>query len=273
MKVISLIENTSARSDLYTEHGLSLYLETKRHRVLFDTGASERFAENAQRLGVDLTEIDVLILSHGHYDHTGGIKRFFELNSHAKAYIQADAFAPYYHCSEERKEFIGVKSVTETHPRLTLLTDDLFLDNELKLFTNVTERKCFPETNLQLKYFDGENEIQDDFRHEQYLVVSDEGKDALISGCSHNGIVNILERYQELFHRQPDVVIGGFHTAGKGDFRPEYTEKVLELGRVLLPFDTVFYTCHCTGMEPYQLLKKEMGEHIQYLSTGEKIFL
>ena len=76
MNVISLIENTTHDRNLYAEHGLSLYLETRQHKVLFDTGASGRFADNAGKLGISLAEVDTLILSHGHYDHTGGILRF-----------------------------------------------------------------------------------------------------------------------------------------------------------------------------------------------------
>lgn len=175
MKVISLIENTSHNPELYAEHGLSLYLETQHHKLLFDTGASGRFADNAHKLGISLAEVDTLILSHGHYDHTGGILRFLEENDHAKVYLSAYAFAPYYHMSDAERRFIGIRGLTPEHPRLTLVKGDLTLDAELTLFTGVTGRKCFPETNLQLKYDNGRGLVQDDFRHEQYLAVQEGG--------------------------------------------------------------------------------------------------
>lgn len=273
MKVTSLIENTGQREDLYTEHGLSLYLETEHHRVLFDTGASERFAENAEKLGISLAEVDVLVLSHGHYDHTGGIKRFFEENDCGKAYILADAFAPYYNCAGETPRFIGIKSVPKHHPRLTLLHGSYVIDEELTLFTGVTGRKCFPNPNLHLAYYHDQKFVQDDFRHEQYLVVTEGEKQLLVSGCSHNGIVNILDKYQERFHRLPDAVVGGFHTAGKEAFRAENAGQLREMAESLKKTNTVFYTCHCTGIQPYQLLKGELGDQIHYLSTGQEIFL
>lgn len=271
MNVISLIENTTHDPQLHAEHGLSLYLETERHKALFDTGASGRFADNAKQLGISLAEVDTLVLSHGHYDHTGGISRFLEENDHAKIYLSAAAFGAYYHVSGAERRYIGIRGLPADHPRLTLLKGDLVLDSELTLFTGVTGRKCFPETNLHLKYDNGRELAQDDFRHEQYLAVTEGNCHLLLSGCSHNGIVNILERYQTLFQTEPDVVIGGFHTAGKGDFRPEYAAQVEALAQALRPWHSTFYTCHCTGETPYQQLHKQLGDRMRYLATGEAV--
>lgn len=93
----------------------------------------------------------------------------------------------------------------------------------------------------------------------------------LLSGCSHNGIVNILERYQTLFQAEPDVVIGGLHTAGKGDFRPEYAAQVDAIAQALQPWHSVFYTCHCTGRTPYQQFNRKLGNQMRYLSAGEMV--
>ena len=82
MKITALVENTSVPG-LPVEHGLSLYIETTRHTILFDSGQGTLFAENAERLGKDLAKVDLMVLSHGHYDHGGGLKTFLELNDHA----------------------------------------------------------------------------------------------------------------------------------------------------------------------------------------------
>ena len=271
MRVVSLIENTGKRMDLQTEHGLSLYIETAGHKVLFDTGATDRFLENAEKLGVDLTAVDTLVLSHGHYDHTGGVKVFLERNQQAKVYIRESAFAPFYHSEESEHRFIGIQSIEKSNPRLTLTKGNVEIDRELTLFTHVQGRRCFPETNRKLKYFDGQIYRQDDFRHEQNRAITEAGKRVIISGCSHNGIVNILDAYQELFHQMPDVVIGGFHTAGKGDFEPSMTAQLYELARELKETGAVFYTCHCTGQEPYEILRTQMGANMNYLATGDEI--
>lgn len=273
MKLICLIENTGKRRDLQTEHGLSLYIQTEQHHILFDTGATDCFIQNAKKLGVSLSIIDILVLSHGHYDHTGGINAFLQQNRQAKVYIRENAFQPFYHCSETGMTEIGIKAIQKDHPRLTLTTGNLKIDEELTLFTGVKGRRCYPETNWKLKYFDGTHYMQDDFSHEQYLSITEQGKRVLISGCSHNGIVNILEEYRTLFHAEPHMVVGGFHTAGKDEFSEKSTGQVREIACELKKFGTIFYTCHCTGVKPYQIMKAELGDAIHYLSTGDQIII
>lgn len=273
MNVISLIENTGKRPGLQTEHGLSLYIETAHHKILFDTGATNGFLENAEKLGVDLAAVDTLVISHGHYDHTGGISGFLTRNQKAKIYIRAGAFAPFYHCSEQENRFIGMRSMQRDHPRLTLTEGNLEIDQELTLFTNVKGRRCYPETNLKLKYAGSQGYVQDDFRHEQNLAITEGSTRVVLSGCSHNGIVNILDEYQALFSQMPHVVIGGFHTAGNGDFDAGTTAQLYEMAQVLAETGAVFYTCHCTGLEPYAILRETLGDKLQYLATGDQICL
>ena len=88
MRIINLVENTKGSKECLFEHGLSFYIETSRHKLLLDTGASYAFIENAGRLGVDLKQIDMVILSHGHYDHAGGIPGFVEENPKARILMQ-----------------------------------------------------------------------------------------------------------------------------------------------------------------------------------------
>ncbi len=92
MIISVLVENTSPRADLGCEHALSLYIATKEHRLLFDTGASGLFAQNAHKLGIDLADVDTVILSHGHYDHGGGFKTFLDINKKAALYLREGAF-------------------------------------------------------------------------------------------------------------------------------------------------------------------------------------
>ncbi|MEE1312574.1 MAG: MBL fold metallo-hydrolase, partial [Lachnospiraceae bacterium] len=108
MIIQNLIENTCRRIGLEAEHGLSFYIETDKKKVLFDTGSSDRYARNAQKLGFDLSEVDALILSHGHYDHTGGMKAFMEVNKMADIYIQKDAAGEFFSMREEGPVYIGI---------------------------------------------------------------------------------------------------------------------------------------------------------------------
>ncbi|WRK55771.1 MBL fold metallo-hydrolase [Coprobacillaceae bacterium CR2/5/TPMF4] len=88
MKIINLIEDTPGSSNCLYEHGLSFYIETKKHKILMDTGASDAFIKNATQLGIDLKQVDIVVLSHGHYDHSGGILSFVKINPNATIYIQ-----------------------------------------------------------------------------------------------------------------------------------------------------------------------------------------
>ena len=92
MKIWTLVENTSINENIKNEHGLSFYIETKNHKILFDFGQSDIFVENAEQMGIDLSCVDIAILSHGHYDHGGGIKKFLQINSNAKIYANKNVF-------------------------------------------------------------------------------------------------------------------------------------------------------------------------------------
>ena len=95
MKITTLMENTASAECYTAEHGLSIYIETKNHVILFDSGASGAFADNAEKLGVDLGKVEMAVLSHGHYDHGGGLLRFMEKNKTAPIYMSACAFEPH----------------------------------------------------------------------------------------------------------------------------------------------------------------------------------
>ena len=96
MRIITLVENTCGNPDCIAEHGLSLYIETEKHKLLLDTGQTDAVVKNAAVLGIDLSEVDTVILSHGHYDHSGGIIPFSKINSHAKIYMQRKASGDYF---------------------------------------------------------------------------------------------------------------------------------------------------------------------------------
>ena len=91
MKWIVLSDNRSCNAQLETEHGLSILLETDRHRILLDTGASDVFIRNAKRLNIDLTTVDYVFISHGHSDHAGGLRYLMEINQQAKIIVSPDA--------------------------------------------------------------------------------------------------------------------------------------------------------------------------------------
>lgn len=272
MIIKALIEDTSTSKELHTEPGLSLYIETKKHKVLFDTGESSQFAENAEKLGVDLKAVDLVIISHGHYDHAGGLPTFLSINDKAKVYLHRDAFDEYYASRADGTiEYIGIPKDLTPDERFVLCEDRLVIDEDLELFSGVNGKKYLPSGNSTLYKKVGESLQLDNFSHEQNLIISENGNTLLISGCSHNGIVNIVEHFQGLKGFLPDFVIGGFHLSNPGIHKGEKPEIVDAVGKYLLGTGSQCYTCHCTGIESYERLKAVMGDKINYLSAGTQL--
>ena len=256
MEITALLENTASRADMRTEHGLSLYIETQGYKILFDMGQTDLFAENARTLGVDLSAVDIAVLSHGHYDHGGGLGKFLEINDRAKVYIRREAFLAHYNGTEK---YIGLDTSLQKNPRLVFTENEHRLGDGLTLFScNERKRKHAPiPSGLTEKL--GEAFIPDDFRHEQYLLIEKDERRVLLSGCSHKGILDIADWFR------PDVLIGGFHFS---KLAPGETLK--QAAKTLAAHPTAFHTCHCTGTEQYRYMKQYMPS-LGYLACGETV--
>lgn len=278
MRIICLMENTSRGKDLTAEHGLCFYVETPKHKLLVDTGATAAFIDNAEKLGVDLTKVDTVFLSHGHYDHCGGATAFAEINPAADIYISENAFADYWLITDNRQKYIGIDREIMALPQLKTVCGDLQIDSELLIFSKVKAEKLQPPTNSdlmkKLKFQDTDGSltaeyVQDDFCHEQYLEVCADGKRVVFCGCAHKGIVNIMSAYKALRCFDPDCVISGFHTVNHNGYSEAEQDVIKNIAEELLQYKTAFYTCHCTGAEPYRMLKEVMKNSIAYIGVGD----
>ena len=271
MRIINLIENTEGSRGCLFEHGLSFYIETKKHKMLLDTGASDAFVKNADKLGINLCQVDHVVLSHGHYDHAGGVLEFVKRNQSATIWLQRTALGEHYRKDSEVEKYIGMDKRIAELSQLRFVEEYAKLDDGITLFANVTGRKLWPSGNLDLKLKDGDHFLQDHFGHEQCLVIEEEGKRVLLSGCAHNGILNILEKYRGLYGKAPDAVISGFHMMKKTGYTKEDREVVKEIARELTKWNTTFYTGHCTGEEPFKVMKEYMGEQLVYVHSGDEV--
>lgn len=270
MRIINLIEDTPGREGCMYEHGLSFYIETPAHKILVDTGATDAFLKNAKHLGIDITKVDTLVLSHGHYDHSGGILAFAKKNPTAKIYMQKSAGEEYFSVREDKNVYIGIDKEILQLPGLHTVEGQLKIDKELSLFSDITGRRLWPKSNLRLKKKVGDVFVQDDFVHEQCLVISAEGKKILLSGCAHNGILNILDRYREIYGTAPDIVISGFHMVQKM-YSDEDVKNIQNTAEELQQYPTVFFTGHCTGGEAFDVMKSIMGDQLREIHSGTEV--
>lgn len=271
VRIQNLIEDTYLNNGCLFEHGLSFYVETLNHKVLVDAGASDKFMENAMKLNIDLKQVDTLILSHGHYDHSGGIVPFIAINPTARIYIHEKAADDYYSEKPDRTYYAGIDKKIAELPQTVTIHEDTRIDEELLIFTNVTGRRYWPQGNRKLKKRVNDQLIQDEFEHEQYLTVYAEGREILMSGCAHNGILNILDRYIELNGHEPDAIISGFHMMKSAEYTAEETETIRQTAKELKKYKTKYYTGHCTGEPAFEIMKEILGEQIRYIRSGEEI--
>ena len=264
MKITALVENQSS-CELKAKHGLSLYIETRKHKLLFDLGPDGTLFENAGRRNIDLSAVDTVILSHGHLDHGGGLGRFLEINHTARVYVQRSAFLPHSTKVLGLRFPCGIKAKFMEHPQVQLLEGDYVIDDELSLFTVKDTSRCRSTMNDTLY----EGKERDTFGHEQHLLIR-EDKTALIMGCGHCGVVNIMARAAQ---EHPAVCVGGYHLMNPNGGKTVPQALLDEIAENLNGYpDTKFYTCHCTGQAAYTYLAKKVP-NLSYLSCGMEIEL
>ena len=286
MRCVVLMNDIGTIPGMRCVHGLSVYVETAHHRILVDTGQNAETWDNAGALGIDITAVDTVILSHGHYDHTGGVMSFAEKNSAAAIYLNEKAGGDYWNIRDgktlaEGARYIGIDRAILRLPQTKLLRGDCVTEigadgtnggaAEIAVFGGVTGRHLWPEGNRILARRTEEGFVQDAFDHEQYVVLRDEGKSVLIGGCAHNGLLNILDRYHELFGDYPNAVVSGFHMMKQGEYTEAETETIRRTAEELARLPILYFTGHCTGLPAYEIMKPVLSEQLYYFGSGEEI--
>lgn len=282
MRWTVLVDNRTNDPTLQTEHGLSILLETERYRILLDTGASDLMVRNAEKMGIDLSTVDCVFISHGHSDHAGGLKYFMAINDKAMVVVSPDALSGKFYSKRGRLHSITTDwpdipegrllKVGENGERLqvgdgnreALATDRVawksgMVADGIHVIASIPQvhPKPIGNKNLFVETNEG-NYVQDDFRHE--LSLYSEG--FLFTGCAHSGLENILAACPYPVH----TVVGGFHLLDGY----ETDEELVDLARRLKTKcpDTHFYTSHCTGDHVFEVMKNQMGEYLQAFCCG-----
>lgn len=271
MIVKTLVENKASSADFKSKHGICFYIETGNHKILFDLGKDRLFLENAKKMNVKIQDIDIVIISHGHSDHGGALKLFLENNNSAKIYIRENAFDKHYAKVLGFKINVGIDASLKNHPQVVLTGEKLVLDKELTLFSDVKGREAISELNKELFVKIDKNIVKDNFSHEQSLIISENKKLILVTGCSHAGVVNIKNKAETIINNKMTDVIGGFHLYNAISKKTVNDDLIEEVAKKLNNEFTNYYTCHCTGEKAFVHMKKILSNNLNYLSTGSEI--
>ena len=184
-----LSDNRTNNDQLQTEHGLSILLETDKHRILLDTGACDMFIRNAEQMGIDPYAVDYVFISHGHSDHAGGLKHLLEINKKAKIIVSPDALKGKYF--SKRRYFHSITTEWPEIPQERLLTIEHSgsIDDDIFILAHIPQIHPMPEGNQHLFVQTSKDDYtNDDFRHELALYTGG----LLFTGCAHSGLENIL---------------------------------------------------------------------------------
>ncbi|GAB2645094.1 MBL fold metallo-hydrolase [Vibrio panuliri] len=279
MKITTLVDNTRLenRQDLAVERGLSLYIETESSKILFDMGSGNTFCQNAQRLDVDIEDVDIAVISHRHHDHCNGAIDFIAHNSKAKVFLRNSEDKNYYFRAYGFKYDVGVNKdlLKNSNERLVLVDRTTEIAPNVFVITDISSKHEKPKGNQYL-YTQSQNRWErDSFDHELLLVIKEADGLVIFTGCAHSGVLNMVDTALTHFPGENiKAVVGGFHLVGLPLFDSigGTKQNIKDLGLALLqyPIDKL-YTGHCTGKKAYGLLKEILGERLEAMPTGRSI--
>jgi len=271
MLITILIDNRNSAPTLVSEHGLSLHVETKTHKILVDTGLSGKAFDNAEKLGVNIEAVDYLMLSHGHIDHTGGLRRFVEINKTAKI-IASRLVRDYQYCSNRGGKFHSlspdVEVINQNIERFVLVDDNCLIDNGIGCI--FTRHQLYPRPNGNRYLFVGNGDALTPYIADDELALTiktDEGL-VVVSPCSHCGLLNIADECCKYMNcNELTAFVGGLHLLnGEADDVANLAELISNKYPKMH-----LYTSHCTGDEACKILSDKMLDKFYVFGVGERI--
>ncbi len=270
-----LSENKTEIAKCTAEFGLSMLIEAGGRKILFDAGYSNMFAANAKALGIDLSQVDLCVISHAHVDHTVGFPLFGRLNDHAKIYVQKDAFYPVFGAIDGVMQTVngGITWPEEDRERLKdrlVFTDEpLWLDENTVISGRIPDVPAYKPGGLFFVELENGERVEDDLRHEQFLAIRDDGGVCLFSGCSHKGIVAAMEYTKKLFPGERiRAIVAGMHTMATPSDRLEAI-----LDRIEAENPDLILPMHCTGMRAISRMRERFGERCLLAGAGNVVQL
>ncbi len=272
LTVTVLQNDTASRPEVRARHGLALLIEYGPTRVLFDTGPDETVVSNAQAVGVSLRPLTAIVLSHGHYDHTGGLAAVLAVAGETRIIAHRDVFAESYaRDAQEGLHFIGPPLSQEEYEQrgahLELSATSRQVGPGLLTTGEVPQEPTTVVTDARLLRSEQGSMRPDPFRDDLSLVALLDGCSVVITGCAHAGLLNILRQAGKVAPgRRPRVVLGGLHLGAAPDEAVAALAAEVYAGgvRTLLPG-------HCTGEHATEVLQENFPGEVILLGAGMQV--
>jgi 7,8-dihydropterin-6-yl-methyl-4-(beta-D-ribofuranosyl)aminobenzene 5'-phosphate synthase len=267
-KVTTLCENHIGHGgkNLIGEHGLSFYVEADDRFILFDTGQNLAIANNAEVLGIDLGRIDTVVLSHGHYDHSSGLKSLLDCNTNFTLCAHPDVFGPKLRGAGDKHKYIGIpidrNALEQKGINIRLDEDSARIAPGITTTGEIAFENDFEAVEPEFHLKKGEDYPSDTLADDRALILDTEKGLVVLLGCSHRGVVNTLNHVTQITGRQRiHAILGGLHLGKASD---EKLSKIVDhLGAFGLEKIGVG---HCTGPKAFVALANEFKEKV-FLNT------
>ncbi len=269
LEITILVENSSNNPELEVEHGLSYLIEYDGHKIMFDCGQSDKTVSNAKKLGIDLKDLDAIVFSHGHYDHTGGLPFVYSICPDAKVYLHSDAFKARFSKKEDGVNFIGMPRRTKRYLK-AMVVDRTPKPTEIFPGINVTgaiPRMSDFEDVGGAFYLNEKCTRADKVQDDQSLYIETEKGIVVILGCSHSGVINTLDYIdRQTDYEKVHAVIGGMHLVNADESRIKRTTNIFKRRDI-----DIIVPLHCTGEAATEAFKENLADKVQIYATGDKI--
>jgi len=269
---ITVLVNNEAGPGLMAEHGLPFWIETSGTRILFDTGQGLALAPNVRRLGIAIEQTDVIVLSHGHYDHSDGLPEVLSLVPEARLIVHPDALTPRYSIHPGRSaKAVGISAAARAAigqvpaERITWSDRPISIAAGVGVTGPIARQTSFEDVGGPF-FLDADGTQADPLTDDQALWIDTPEGRIVCLGCAHAGLINTLEAVERLSRAaRTRAVIGGFHLLNAGEDRLEQT---LDALRAMGP--EVLVPCHCTGGKAIARLQAAFGEQVRTCQAGMK---